>query len=431
MQTEVESLNSYTKKLIVRLTADDLKPLKKKLIREYQKEANIPGFRRGRAPESIILQRYGNSIQQDLIEEALKQFYGRALDETEVDPVAQGKITNIDFENIDAGMVFEIEVEVEPEFELKKYKGLKVEREVVEVTDEMVEDALQHLREQFATVREMDEAKEGHILYFDAQELDESNLPLVGRKYENLKLELGSGKFDKEIEAQLIGIKPGERRTVQTEFPADPANPESEPKVTVLEIHAKRIEERELPELNDDFVKNLDDDRIETLDQLREQLRENIRRDLERRLEQTFTNRLIDELLKENPFEVPPSMVENYLGEMIEDVKKQSPDKEIQEEDVRKEYRPMAIHHIRWYFLKKKLQEAENIQVSDEEAIALIEQSPNLDEKTREQIKQNRRYLQNLKDDLLEEKIIKMLKEHAEIIEVYPQPPKIETADTE
>jgi len=429
MQTEVESLNSYTKKLKVRLSADDLKPLEKRVILDYQKQAEIPGFRRGKAPVSIIRQRYGHSIQQDLIEETLKQFYGKALDETKIDPVSQGKITNIKFENIDTGMVFEIEVEVEPKFELKKYKGLKIEKEVVEVTDEMVEDALQQLREQFATVKEVEEAKEGHILYFDAQELDENNLPIVGHKYENLQLELGSGKFDKEIEAQLIGIKKDERRTVRTEIPADPANPESTPKVTLLEVHAKRIEERELPELDDEFVKNLDDEKLETLDQLRERMRENIRLDLEHRVEQAFTNRLIDELLKDNPFEVPPSMIENYLNEMIEDIKRQSPEKEIQEDKLRKEYRPSAIHHIRWFFLKKKLQEAENIQVSDEEVRALIDKSPNLDEKSKNQLKSSPRYLQNLKEDLLEEKIIKMLKEHAEVIDIYPQPSKVEKVE--
>ena len=420
MHTAVEALNSYAKKLKVEISAQDLLPLEQKILRNYQKRSEIPGFRPGKAPLNIVKKRHHDLIQQDLIEEALRKFYGKALDEANIAPVSEGKITHLSFKDIQSGMQFEIEIEVEPEIELKKYRGLKVEKDMVEVTDEMVQEALEQLREQYATVREVDQAKTGHYLYFSAQELDSGDVPLVGKKYENLQVNLGKGEFDPDIESQLEGIKKGEKRIVRKEVPADPTKKESRPTRTALEIHVTKIEEKEFPELNDEFVKNLDDDKIENLQQLEERIRQNMELDITHRSENIFQNRLIDELLKENPFEVPPTMVENYLQEMIKDIQKQSKDKTVDQETLRKEYRVSAIHNIRWHFIKKKLINQEKITVPDEEIQKLIDDS-NLDAKIKKQARNDQHYLGHLKEDLLERKLIDFLKKHADITEVYPR----------
>jgi len=378
MQTEVQTINSYSKKVKVQISTEELQPIEKNLLKKYQKSVQIRGFRKGKAPLNLVKQQYGIMIQQDLIEETIQTYYFEALNRADVKQVSPGKITDIKFENIDSGMVFEMEVETEPEFELKKYKGLRVEKDVIEVTDEMVEDTLQQLRERYATIKEVEEARQNHHVYFDLQELDQGGLPIVGHKYENLHVELGSGKFD------------------------------------------KKIEEKEYPELDDEFVKNLDDDSIENLEQLRERIRENIKRDLEYRTERTFTDRLIDELLKENPFELPPTMIENYINNLVENFLKQNRSQRINEEAVRKEYRPLAIHHLRWHFLKKKIMEAENIQVSDEEVVNHIDSLP-VDDKEKARLKNDKQQFNNIREDILERKIIDLLKENAEIIEVYPQ----------
>ena len=428
MQAAVEGLSAYSKKLTVTISPEDLQPFEKKVLKNYQRNSEVKGFRKGHAPMNIIRQRYATVIQQDLIEEALREYYGKAIMESGLDPVSEGKISNFEFESIDSGMKFEIEVEVEPEIEIKKHKGLKVEKDVVEVTDEMVEDSLERLREQFATVKELEQAAEGHFVFFNAQELDAGDVPIVGHKYDNLQAQLGSGKFDPAIEKQLIGVKKDEKRIVTQEIPPAPDQKDKAPQQTRLEIQVTRIEEKEFPELNDDFVKNLQDDNLENLEQLRERIRENLVLDFQYRNEQSFTNRLIDELLKENPFEVPPSMVENYLNEMVKDVQKQSEGKPINEDAIRKEYRASAVHHLRWYFLRKKLMEMENISVSNEEAVQMVEES-SLDEKAKNQAKTNQHYLNHLKEDLLEKKILDLLKKHAEVVEVYPLKQTAETAE--
>jgi trigger factor len=424
METVVETLNSYSKKLKVAIPPEDLIPLEEKVAKSYQKYSDIPGFRSGKAPLSIVRQRHRASINQEVLEEALRKFYGMALEETDIKPVAEGKITDFKFENIKSGMQFEIEVEVEPEIELKKYTGLKVEKDVVSVTDQMVDEALGELQEQYATVKEIDQALENHFVHFDAQELGEGDVPIVGRKYENLQAQLGSGKFDPEIEQQLLGVRKGEKRIVRKEIPPPPDKKNQMPEKQSLEIHVSKIEEKQFPELNDEFVKNLDDEKIQNLQQLRERIRQNMEWDFNQRSENIFQNRLIDELLKENSFEVPPSMVENYLNHMVENIKKQSKDKPVDEESVRKEYRAAAIRNIRWHFLEKKLMEKENINISEEEVLQLLNNS-DLDEKLKNQARKDHHYLSHLREDMIERKVLDFLKEHAEITEVYPMNDRI------
>lgn len=418
MQTSVETLGSFTRKLKIEIPKEDLLPLQDKLLKQYQRQSNIPGFRPGKAPISIIRQRFKDQLLQDLVQEVLHKFYSKALDEAKLNPISEGKITSFTFHDIESGMTMEIELEVEPEIELRKFKGLKVEKEVVQVTDTMVSDALERLREQYATVKEVEQAKEGHYLYFDVQELEKGDVPIIGHKYENLQVKLGSGEFDKDIEKQLEGIKKGDKRIVRKEMP--PTTPkDKQPRFSSLEIEVKKIEEKEFPELNDDFVKNLDDDSLQTLEQLRARLQENIQQDLNYRTENNFHQRLIDELLKENPFEVPPSMVENYLDHMLKNIRQQSKDKEIDEEAFRKEYRPVAIHNLRWYFLKKKIIESENLSIFDAELFEIIDKS-NLDEKDKKRIKNDPHTLDHLREDILERRVIDLLKTHAEISEIFP-----------
>ena len=419
MQTAVETINSYSKKLKVEIDSSDLNPIQQKIIKSYQKKAKIPGFRPGKAPLNMVQKRYKDEIQQSVVEEALQKFYGLALEKANVNPVAQGKITDFHFHDVASGMQMEIEVEVEPEIELKNYKGLKVEKDVVEVTDDMVDESLERMREQFATVREVNEAQKDHFLHFTAQELDNTGVPILGHKYENLQVQIGSGKFDPEIEDQLIGIRKDEKRVVKKEMPPAPDDKQQKPQVNNLQIQAIKIEEKEFPELNDDFVKNLNEENLNTLEELRQRIRENLKHELEHRSEHTLEHRLIDELLRENPSEVPPTMVDNYLDEMVKDIKHQSKKQKIDEESIRKEYRAAAIHNLRWYFLKKKIIEAENITVSDEEARKIIEDSP-LDDKAKKQALKDEHYLYHLKEDLAERKLLDLLREHAEITEVFP-----------
>lgn len=420
MQVNIKEINDFTRILSVQIDASELQGIESRVIQKIRRSAALPGFRKGRVPLGIIKQRYADTIKLEVMEDSISEFYGKALDETNLQPVSQGKINNLKFENTNDGMEFDIEIEVEPYINLKKYKGLKVEKEIPIVTDEMRERVLNSLRERYATISNVDNAKEGDHITFDAQLLGEGDVPVVGKKFEDISVKIGSGDFDLEFEKELIGLKNKQKSIVRKSIPPDPSKNRSKPTTESYEIKVKQIEEKKLPELNDEFVKNIEDETLETLAQLNERIKTNLRIDLERRSQEQFVSRLIDELLKENPFDVPSSMLEHYLDHLIEDLKNQSKDKNIDEGAVRQNYRAYAIHNIRWYLLKKKLIETENINVGMSEIEQRID-NMNLEDKQKKQLRQNIQFKNNLKDDLLEQKLIKLLESHADIVEIFPQ----------
>ncbi len=226
MQCELKVLEKNLRQIDIDIETAELVEIEKKVIRDIQKTAVVPGFRKGKVPAGLIKKRYADVIQSEVLEKAVSEFYTKALEEVDIKPVAQGSITNIDFNGVDSGLKFTIEVEVEPEIELKKYKKLKLEKEVAEVTDQMVSDALEDMRRHFATTKEIDEAVEGSLLSVELQEMDENNTPIVGRKYEDVAIEIGSGKFDEDMEKQLIGAKRDEERVLRGTSPSpDPEKP--------------------------------------------------------------------------------------------------------------------------------------------------------------------------------------------------------------
>jgi trigger factor len=420
MQVNIKEINDFTRILSVQIDASELQGIESRVIQKIRKSAALPGFRKGRVPLGLIKQRYADTIKLELMEDSISEYYGKAIGETNLQPVSQGKINNLKFENIKDGMEFEIEIEVEPDIELKKYKGLKVEKEIPIVTDEMQERVLNSLREQYATISKVDDSKEGDHITFDAQLLGEGDVPVVGKKFENISVKIGSGDFDPEFEKELIGLINNQKSILRKSVPPDPSKNRNKPTTESYEIKVKQIEEKELPELNDEFVKNIQDETLETLAQLKERINTNLKKDLKHRSQEQFVSRLIDELLKENPFDVPSSMVEHYLDHLIEDIKNQSKDKNIDEAAVRQNYRAYGIHNIRWYLLKKKLIEIENINVEMSEIEQRID-NMNLEDNQKKQLRQNIQFKNNLKDDLLEQKLIGLLESHADIVEIFPQ----------
>jgi trigger factor len=423
MRFEVEKVDSIKRKIVVNVESTELSDIEKEVLRKYQKTASIPGFRKGNAPAGLLKRSYGDSIKADVLESAISKYYQNLLSQLDFKPISQGEITHIEFENIESGLEFHVEVEAEPEIELRKYKGLKVEKEIPIVTDEMVDEALADIQERFATSRTAEKSREGHFITFDAQQLGEGDVPMIGRKFEDIALKIGSGEFDPELEKQLVGLEANQEKVIRKTTPPPPDAQGDMPDIESYKITVKSIEERELPPLDDDLAKNLQDANLETLDQLKEILRKNIQMNLERRSLQQFNSRLIDELLKENPFEVPPSMIEHYLENVMKDLEARYPDEKLDEALIRERYRADAIHNIRWFLLKEKLEKTENIDVSQEEILQKIDESGSSDEE-KKNMKKDARFKSMLNDNLKEEKILKLLEDNAEVTEVFPQPVK-------
>ncbi len=420
MQINVTKTGSLVRKIRVQIEPDELAAIEAKVVRELQKQAEVPGFRKGKVPANIVRKRYAETIRQEVTEKAIANTYYQAIEQSKLDVATEGKLSDLQFQSIDQGLEYEVEVEVMPEVELKKYKGLRVEKEKVQVTDQMVEEMLKRLQDQYATIREAEEVKEGYFVTFDVQELGEGDVPVIGRKHEGLRIQVGAGEFDPEFEKQLLGARVGEQRIVRREVPPPPEAPQDKPTIESYQVTITKIEEKELPELNDDFVRNLPDDKVNTLEDLKAAIREDLTRALNDEVNRKLRERLINEALKENPFDVPEGMVEHYLHHVIEDIKKQYPNEKIDEAFIRQQFRAQAINNIRWFMLKKKIAEVEHIDVSMDELQQVIDSMPASNEE-KEKAKTNSRVLERLRDDLIEQKVLNLLESNAEIVEIEPQ----------
>ncbi len=420
MQFDVKEVDSCTRQITLNIEPDELSKIEADVIRELKKSVSVPGFRKGKVPTGIIKKRYADHIKSQVADKAISHYYQEALVQANIEPLSQAEVSELKFNEVQSGLEAELKTEVEPKVELKKYRGLKVEKEVPVVTDSMMQRALNEIRNQFATKKEIDEVKEGSLVNFNVQELGEGDIPIVGKKMEDVEVEIGSGEFDAELEKQMIGLKFNEEAILRKTTPPAPESQDQHPQTESYKVIINLVEQQELPPLDDELAKNLQEGDIETLEQLKERIRENLKRNLEQRSRQQFTSRLIDELLRENPFDVPNSMVEHYLNHVIDDIKKSNPNQNFDEGYIRQKQRSDAIQTVRWYFLKDKIAKAENLEVTPEEIDQQIE-SANLDEGSKKQIRSSSYYKDRIREDILTEKVIKFLEEHADITEVYPQ----------
>lgn len=412
MQFETREINSYTRALDVTLEADDLREVEKEIVRRVRRDAEIPGFRKGRAPLPIIKKRYADVIQGEMLDGAISHYYRKVLDESGLEPVAQGNITDIKYESVEDGMAFTVELQVEPEIELKKTKGLKVDREKADVTDDMVTAALEDIQRHFATVKQAEKVEKGHKVVFSMQELDESDLPIVGNKFDDMSVEVGSGEFDELFEEQMIGM------TLEDEKVLRKKNEEND-QMENYRVKLQKIEEWELPALDDDLVKNLGEEDMETLDQLKERLKTNIADNLKSRSQRQFVDRLIDEALKENPFDAPEAMIENYMEHQIKELRERYKDMQVSDDDLKKQVRPEAVNAVRWYLLKRRIVESEKIDVTMEKVHERIEGLTE-DESQRKMFLENKQLVDRLRDEMLDGEVVKFLEENADITEVEP-----------
>lgn len=241
-----------------------------KTFNKVKKDLNIPGFRKGKVSRSVFTRMYGEeALYEDTVNDLLPSNYEAAVQEAGIDPVSQPKV---DIESMEKGQdwVIKAEVTVKPEVKLGQYKDLKVEKQEREITDQDVEDRLQREQDQHAemVIKEDEPAAEGDTVVIDFEGFVDGE-SFEGGKAENHSLELGSNSFIPGFEEQLVGVKAGDNLDVTVTFPEDYQAEDLAGKEAVFKVTVHEVKEKELPALDDELAKDLDDE-VETLDELRE-----------------------------------------------------------------------------------------------------------------------------------------------------------------
>jgi trigger factor len=314
------------------------------------------------------------------------------------------------------GLNFRAAVEIAPEIELRQYKGLEFERTIYEIDDLDVDEALENLREQRATLRAVEagsEVRDGHLVLTDLQKIDTAGFPIINEKIDDQRFVVSA---EDEFTKPLIGAKVGEsRRSSFKERHPDGTTPEM---TTHYQITVKEITEKVLPPLDDAFATAYGNN-IQTLDNLKKDLRERLMKRAEQRSSDNLRHEMIDELIKINFFELPEKMAETYSEKFFKNVKAQFAD--MPEEALKNQARAAAWRRLRWEFLCERIIAAEHIEVSDEEirdylvklALAANEEPQRLINQTMNNAKKR----EKLREDLLESKTLHFLEEQMQIRE--------------
>jgi trigger factor len=375
--------------LTIEVEAEKVNDALDKAFKKVVTKVNIPGFRKGKVPRKMFEQRFGvESLYQDALDILLPEAYGQAIDETGIEPVDQPDI-NIDQIEVGKNLIFTATVTVKPEVKLGEYKGLEVEEVDATVTDEDVDAEINTLQKKQAdlVVKEDGEVENGDTVVLDFEGFVDG-VAFEGGQAENYSLEIGSGSFIPGFEEQLVGTKSGDEKEVTVTFPEEYHAEELAGKEAVFKVKIHDIKTQELPELDDEFAKDVDEE-VSTLDELKAKIRERLQNERTEQADVAKRDALINKASENAEVEIPEAMVNTELDRMVKEFEQrlqmQGMNLEMYyqfsgttDESLKEQMKEDAGKRVRTNLTLEAIVNAENIEVSDEEVDAEIEKMAEL-----------------------------------------------------
>ena len=384
----------------------------------------LPGFRPGKVPRRVVIEKYGSAITTETVQEVLQEAYKQALPESGVEPLSPGEMDDIQFQKGEP-LTFTVKVEVAPDVELPPLSDIAVDLPQPEVSDEDVAISIDNLRESQATLVPTEESIDEHsVVTVDVQELDASGLPLLGRSRKDLQIDLPKSVPGDPVSTKLIGLKSGQ--TTIVDLPARPTASGEEAKPSRMQRTVTNVQHDDLPALDDEFAKAVNP-KAETLDALKADLKRYLEARAGHKAREQMFRGVVEELLKKTDFAVPPRMLERYLDDMAHNAihghshddghhdHKHDPE---QEKAFKEKYRASAIWNLRWYLLRKKLVKEFGIDVSEDEYQAELERLSAFEGVSRKeyQKKLSDEQANHIREDLLERKVLAELEKQVNIV---------------
>lgn len=432
MKVTLEDLTPVQKRLQVEIPGDRVALEFDRAVRTIGRNVKIKGFRKGKAPKSLIKRYHGDLIREEVLRELIRKTFPKALKEVDQKLIAEPQLDNAGDLREGEPFNYSALLDLWPEFELPEYKGIKIERPKVEVTEEEVDEQLQALRRHFGYIEPVEEdrpVQEGDIVIVDYEGFLEGE-PVEGLKEENYYLEVGSGYFNEEFEKKLIGARKGIETEISVSYSEDALNERVAGKTIFYKVLVRDIRKRVLPELDDEFAAKFGPD-YKNVQDLRDRMRQQLEQDKKAAQERAVRQQLIDRLLNAVEFPIPESLVEKKLIQMVDNViahlNERGMDLEstgMSEERLKQKMREDAERQVKMEILLEKIAEKEDITVSDDQLMNHVTISSEMKDIDPEHLTTaiSRYVLPKLRA----KNTIDFLIEHAEIVEV-----ETATADTE
>ena len=368
-----ETKESTRREIAVEVPAEDVQRETEALIQKYQKLARLPGFRKGHVPASIIKQRFSEDIKTEVVEALVPRYFRQEAEKQGLVPVSQPRVTDLHIHDGEP-LRFKASFEILPEIKVEGYKELRAEKPVIEITDEEVQQALNHLQEQHAAF----EAIEGRALgdgdfaqvSLDGRPKDGDGQPV---HMDDVLVEIGGKNTMPEFTEHLRGASAGDEKTFEVKYPEDSNDQRLRGKTFDYAVKILSMKKKNLPELNDAFAKELGD--FTGIEDVNKRVRENMEAEKKHTAEHEAKDKLVAELVKRNDFEVPEAMVDRQIDVRLERGLRALAAQGMRPEDMKKMdlnrlragQRDQAVQEVKASLLLDRIADLEKIEVSDEE----------------------------------------------------------------
>lgn len=374
-ETNSEVTNPCLREISIEIPVEAVEKERETVLAKYARHAKVPGFRKGKVPASIVRQRFGEDINQEILESLLPRYLRQETDKQKLAPVSQPKIVDLHMHEGEP-LKFKASFEVLPEFDVPGYQELRAEKEDTTITDEEVEKALANLREQHATYENLEEdralqngdfAQAGFTGTSDEEGAKPVEIPEV-------LVEVGGTNTIPEFSENLRGAKVGEEKTFDVKYADDYGDQRLAGKTVHYRMNVKGIKKKTMPELDDEFAKELGGN-FNTLDELKAKVREGMQAEKDHQAEHKAKDKLVEDLVTRYDFAVPDALVENQVDSRLERGMRALAAQGMKVEDMRKMdwgrlrdgQREAARREVKASLILDKIADAEKIEVADEE----------------------------------------------------------------
>ena len=412
LQISVEEGERWRRTMSVTVPSGIVSSERRRLTGELAARVKLPGFRKGHVPSSVVEKRFGDSLSREALDKLIGAAYREALSQQELSPISEGEVGNVQYEP-DRELTFSISFDVQPEIELSRLGGFKVERPPIEGLDDRLKEVLGRLREQRGTWQPVDDGRpeDGDLVGVEIQRIEDGEAGEV-QPYE---LVLGQGDAIPDIEKAIKSLEVEGSGEFVVRFPDDFPNEEHQGREEQLLVRLNSRQGLEVPELDADFAESLGD--FASVDDLTEKIRADLEKEAEERAESVVRGKLLDAILDANPFTVPVSMVDRYVESLLGNPEGVSPEKLV---EAREQISPQAEHAVKRILAIDRLSEIQDLRATEEELDSRIEEIAEKSGDTPAQIYANLQKserLEALEREITERKVFDFLKEQSEITE--------------
>ncbi len=426
MSIKVENTeNKNEVKLEFTIEASKFDEAIKKVYLKSAKYFNIPGFRKGKAPMNIVEKYYGDEIfYEDAFNEVVPEVYEKELKENNIEAVSH---PDIDVKQIGKGqdLIFTAVVQTKPEVKLGKYKGIELKKVEYNVTDHDIEHELGHMQEKNARLISVEDraAESGDITVIDFEGFVDG-VAFEGGKAENHELTIGSNTFIPGFEDQIIGMKIDEEKDINVKFPEEYFSEELKGKDATFKVKLHEIKKKELPELNDEFAKDVSE--FDTLDELKNSIKEKIEEENKNKAKYETEDAAVKAVCDNVTIDIPSGMIETEIDNMTKEIEQRLSyqgmklDNYLQmigktKEEFRKEYEKQARTSVKNRLVLEAIIKEEKIEADDDKIQEKVKQMAEMYGQKEEQLKENEGFINYIKESLKNEKVVEFIVENAKI----------------